>query len=85
MNSVAPLSDDPIASVTVPDSDQATLATRSVGLFVTSVVPAALWTFLIAEIAYLFDADIEAHALAAFASAVALFLAAVCSPIMLRD
>jgi hypothetical protein len=85
MDSLAPLTSGTMVSGTIPDSDQGTLATRTIGLIVTSVVPAALWTFLVAEIAYCFDAEIEAPALAVFGSAVTVFLAAVCSPLMLRD
>lgn len=60
------------------------LVMRGFGLLVASLLPAVFWTVVAAHLGWLLGADFEAGPLALLGLAIALFLAAVCGPIMLR-
>lgn len=57
---------------------------QAVGLTIATLVPAAFWTALLAGAGELIEIEIAAATLALFGSSIALFLGAVCAPIMLR-
>jgi hypothetical protein len=55
------------------------------GLAIASVVPAVIWSLLISETASWIGAPLAVRTVLFTAAAIALFLGAVCSPIILRD
>lgn len=61
------------------------LAGRTIGLVLVSVVPALFWIAVLMAACRIFGAQYSAPALAAAAVSIALFLAAVCAPIMASD
>jgi hypothetical protein len=58
---------------------------RVIGLVIASVTPAAIWTLLIEAIASWRGGPLTPQTILFTATAIALFLAAVCAPLVLRD
>lgn len=54
------------------------------GVLLASVLPAAFWTAVLAEGGRLWGVSFNATALLTTGGSIAMFLAAVCAPIMLR-
>lgn len=61
------------------------LAYKSIGLAFVVIVSALFWMSFASLAGYVFGFAISTMALTAFGTAVALFLTAVCAPIMLRS
>jgi hypothetical protein len=70
--------------VRTPVTARLTRAYRLVGLAVATLLPAAFWVGLAAALAQAAGATISTPALVIAAAAIALFLGAVCFPIMLK-
>jgi hypothetical protein len=58
---------------------------RVFGLVIASLAPALIWTLLIEAIASWLNVSLAPQTTIATATAIALFLAAVCAPLVLRD
>ena len=65
------------------ETTQPTLGVKLAGLAVATLVPAMFWVAVLAGTASLFGVTFAASALAMTGAAIALFLAAVCAPVML--
>ena len=54
------------------------------GLIIVSVLPALFWTTVLAQTGELYGVSFPAQSLAMTGGAIALFLAAICAPLMAR-
>lgn len=61
------------------------IAMRAAAVVLVALVPALFWTGLLVGVGALFAVTFETTTLIATSSAIAIFLSAVCAPIMLRD
>lgn len=73
----------PAISVRAASRNEA-LPFKAIGLAVVVVVSALFWMSVVSFAGYAFGFVVSTLALTAFGTAVAVFLAAVCAPIMLR-
>ncbi len=60
-------------------------AARFAGLTFAALFPACVWMVIASQVSEIVGYELEAAALLAFGSAVALFMVSACAPIMLRD
>lgn len=65
--------------------DEGGLVPKVVGLTIATLLPAAFWATLLAAYDRVFDTPFTNASIAFVAIAIAMFLAAVCGPIMLRN
>ena len=74
-----------VVSRFAPATPQQVRGAQVVGLAIASVVPATIWGLLITATATWIGAPLAPRTVLFVAAAIALFLGAVCSPIILRD
>ncbi len=58
---------------------------RAAGIVAVALIPALFWTGMMVGIGAMFGTTFETTTLVATSSSIALFLTAVCAPIMLRN
>ena len=73
------------SAAAVRATDEANTVSRLAGLTIASMFPALFWASLLAAYVRVFDAPLTNASIAFVAIAIAMFLAAVCGPIMLRN
>ena len=75
---------DAPAAVLTLGANSADVRYKVAGIFLVSVLPALFWTLVIAQAGHAFNATFTTSGLAMVCGAMALFLAAVCTPLMAR-
>ncbi len=58
---------------------------RAAGIVAVALIPALFWTGMMVGVGAMFGTTFEMTTLIAISSSIALFLSAVCAPIMLRN
>jgi hypothetical protein len=69
----------------VPGARRRVRAAQFIGLGIASLVPAALWSALIAGFAALIGSPLTTRSITLIGAAIAFFLALICAPVILRE
>jgi len=69
----------------VPEKRQRVRGAQLLGLLLASIIPAAIWCVLISSVAFWIGEPISIQTTFIIGVVIALFLAIVCAPLILRD